>query len=543
MKVWKSVDGSPTSVTEGLWFYNALDCCVTLEVLQAIRPQLDEITRPTYERAKALQGPILEIELRGIKIDNENIARVYAGFMRDLEKIQAGLKEILIEGVGLRPDEVTTFKKEKGVLVEKFMWNSPIQLKALIYDRFGIPPIRKRNPNGIMVPVLDRDALEKLRANFHIEPIVSHILAIRDLNKKVGVLRSGVDRDSRMRFSLNIAGTDTGRLSSYASATGSGTNLQNVTEELRTIFVADKGKKLGYIDLAQIQSRAVGAICWNLFHDGTYLDFCESGDLHTGVCMMTWKDKPWKLDDPSTAAILRALQDKESYKHNRDIANLQFYRQDSFRQGSKKLGHATNFIGKPREISKQTRIPVDLISGFQRGYFGSFPAIQEWHGWLAKKLMKDGFITTFTGRRRYFFGRRFDAETVRQAAAYEPQDVESYINQTGMLQLWKAVKAGTNPKLKSVEILVPVHDAILIQYDEEREAEIIPAVMEVIKVQVPLMHGREFLVPHDAQVGWNWAHAHNDKKELVNPDGLISFSGIDTRKRSAPVPLLDRKFY
>ena len=33
--------GEPKSETERLWIYNGLDCCVTLEVLEAILPQLD----------------------------------------------------------------------------------------------------------------------------------------------------------------------------------------------------------------------------------------------------------------------------------------------------------------------------------------------------------------------------------------------------------------------------------------------------------------------------------------------------------------------
>ena len=534
MKVYTSTDGSPTSTVEGLWFYNGLDGCVTLEVLEALLPQLDEITRATYERSLLLQAPILETCLHGIKIDQGNVNQTAARLMRDLISVQDGLKEILIEGLGLRPDEVASFKTEKGTKVEKFMWNSPLQLKQL-FTRFGITIPKKRNAKGDYVPSLGRDELEKLLGYFHLGPIILHILAIRDINKRLGVLRSPVDRDGRMRFTLSIAGTDTGRLASYSSATGSGTNLQNITEELRSIFVADKGKKLAYIDLAQIQSRAVGAICWNLFHDGTYLDFCESGDLHTGVCMMTWKNFDWK------GTGIEALTTPEFYKHNRAIANMQFYRQDSYRQGSKKLGHATNFLGQPQQISKQTRIPADLIAAFQREYLSSFQAIPEWHKWLAKKLNKDGWITTLTGRRRWFFGRRWDPATVRQAAAYEPQDVESFINQEGMRRVWEAVKRGRIHA--SVKILVPVHDALLLQYDEEREDEIIPELLKVMKVEVPLMHGRSFIVPHDVAVGWNWQHAHNDKKELVNPDGLIGYNGKDLRARTAPVSILDRKFY
>lgn len=512
---------------EGEWLYNGLDCCLTLEVLGVIKPQLDEVTRPTYERALALQAPILEMELRGVRIDQDHVRSVYSELATKQAFLIEALTEILIDGLGLTIEEIYLEKKVKGQIKRTYMWDSNKQLKEFLYGRLALPSVKKRNKTtGVFGPSVDRDALEKLAGYFHAEPILNHILLLRDLQKSMGVLRTGVDPDGRMRASYNIAGTDTGRLSSYGSPFGSGTNQQNITEELRQIFVADPGYKLAYIDLAQVQSRAVGAICWNLFHDATYLDACESGDLHTVVCQMTWKEFDWREGD---------------YAHNRAIANRQFYRVDSYRQGSKKLGHATNFLGKAIEISRQTRIPKELIENFQRQYLGSaFPAIKEWHQWLPKKLMKDGFITTMTGRRRFFLGRRWENKTVKKAAAYEPQDTEAFINQTGMKQLWRASK--TRDDLKHVQLLIPAHDAVLVQYPEEREDELIPKILPTLRVEIPLMHGRSLIVPNDVQVGWNWRHAHNDKKELVNPDGLIDYKGTDTRRRSAAVSLMDRLF-
>ncbi len=517
VKIILTTDTLPSN-QENEWRYNGLDSCITLEVLGVLLPQLDEITRPVYERALALQGPVLEMEVRGIKTDREEIKRVSAELREQLAHLHASLKELLIEGVGLDPEEVSTWKREKGQLVEKFMWNSPKQLMGLFYNRMNLPRTRHKG-----VVTCNRAALEKKRSNFFAEPLVNHILKIRDINKALGVLNTGLSPNGRMPFSLNIAGTDTGRLACYGGAMGYGTNMQNITEELRQIFVADPGKKLAYIDRAQIQSRAVGAICWNLFHDGTYLDFCESGDLHTGVCMMTWPNMDWK------GAGIEALRDRDNYLHNRSNANALFYRGDSYRQASKKLGHATNFLGKASEISRQTRIPKELIDTFQRGYFNGFPSIQEWHRWLATKLVRDGWITTLTGRRRWFFGRRWEDETVKKAAAYEPQDIEAFINQTGMLQLWRA-------NLPTVDILLPVHDAILIQYDERREDELIPRILEIMKVPVPLMYDRVLEVPCDVQVGWNWRH-----KGEVNPDGLVDYKGSDARRRSKKLSLLDRR--
>ena len=62
------------------------------------------------------------------------------------------------------------------------------------------------------------------------------------------------------------------------------------------MFVADEGMKLGNFDAEQGESRVVGAIEWNLFKRGDYLDACESGDLHTAVARICWPDLPWTDD-------------------------------------------------------------------------------------------------------------------------------------------------------------------------------------------------------------------------------------------------------
>jgi len=61
-----------------------------------------------------------------------------------------------------------------------------------------------------------------------------------DLQKKIDILKTEIDKDGRIRTSYNIAGTNTGRLSSSFSEFGTGTNLQNIEESLRSMFVADR---------------------------------------------------------------------------------------------------------------------------------------------------------------------------------------------------------------------------------------------------------------------------------------------------------------
>jgi DNA polymerase-1 len=510
VKILYTTDPLPQDVTSGLWVYNALDSCITLEVLEALLPQLDENTSATYAHALAMQAPILEMECRGIRVDKDEVIEATFELTEKLVQLQESLQEILIEGVGLNFDEVVSYKREKGEVVTKYMWNSPAQLKTFFYSRLGLPPVRTRGKITV-----DRKALEKLRGYFYAEPIINHILAIRDISKKLGVLRTGIDRDGRIRTSYNIAGTDTGRLSSYASSFGSGTNLQNITGELRRIFVADPGHKLCYIDLEQAESRAVGAIIWNVFGDGRYLDFCESGDLHTGVCQMTF-DLPWTADP----------------KENKKLASAKFYRDKTYRDASKTLGHGSNYYGKPPTMAQQSAIKVDLVKAFQDAYFLAFPGIPKWHAWVRNKLYKDGWITSFMGRRRWFFGRRWEDETVRAAIAYEPQSaVADYLNR-GLLAVWRASISGNLP----VQLLLQVHDAIVFQYPAELENIVVPKVQALLEIEVPLMNGRTLTIPTEAMVGWNWGYSSER-----NVGGLVKYNGNDTRKRPAKVGILDRR--
>ena len=106
-----------------------------------------------------------------------------------------------------------------------------------------------------------------------------------------------------------------------------------------------------------------------------------------------------------------------------------------------------------------------------------------------------------------------------------------------MLQVWRA---------NVVQLLSQQHDAILFQYPEEQEDEIIPKVRELIQVNVPLERGRILSIPNDVKTGWNWAEAYkpgvDGKMHLWNPDGMMKFKGHDgRRRRNDPAkPLLDR---
>ena len=469
---------------EKQWVYNGLDCCVTHEIAGVLREQLDDVTRETYNLRFALQAPVLEMNLRGVLIDLQQRDLLLEEFKQRTERLTKQLNRILEEGVG------TSVK-----------WSSPKQLMELFYGVLGIPPVRRRNSNGEMVPTVNRGALEKLTNYFVAQPIINHILALREIQKKIGVLKTRIDADNRMRTSFNIAGTETGRFSSSMADLETGTNLQNIEESLRRIFVADSGMKFGNVDLEQAESRVVGAICWNLFGDGVYLDACESGDLHTEVAKGIMPNLGW-TGDP---------------RQDRATAERPHYRQHSLRYMAKRLGHGSNYLGQAATMAFHSKMPVKIIKDFQEAYFTKFASIKRWHQWVEDELKMKGNITTMLGMRRWFFGRRNDQDTIREAVAFEPQSVSVEILNRIMLNVWRS---------NCVQLLLQVHDSLLFQYPEEQEDIIIPKVMKLFEYPIRLRGNRIMTIPAEIKTGWNWA-----PKTEANPRGLVKWASTERENR------------
>lgn len=471
--------------------YNGLDCTITAEILDAILPQLDVYTGPTYDFSRALQAPALEMRLRGVKVDAARKSEVIDSYFESLDHLEENLAKLVGEGCDFW----------------EFNWRSNKDLAELFYDRLGIPVIRKQGR-----PTTDRSALEKMEVYIVAKPIVRHLESMRDIGKKIQMLKTEVDADGRIRTSYNIAGTSTGRWSSSFSEFGTGTNLQNIEESLRSVFVSDPGMKMAYIDAQQGESRVVGAIEWNLFRDGRYLDSCEGGDLHTRVAKLCWPELSW----PGTS------------KGDRELAERPYYRHYDRRFMCKKIGHGSNYGGQPRTLASQAKVDVGVIQDFQPKYFTAFPSHLDWHADVQTRLRLDGYLVSLTGRKRWFHGRRGDDSTIREAIAYDPQGSLADILNGGMLNVWRA---------RDCQLLMQIHDAILIQYPEEREDEILPKILKQLEQPIDLKHGRRFIIPYDAATGWNWGKYKKDS----NPDGLKAYKPGDTRKRSAPMHLLDRK--
>lgn len=480
--------------------YNALDCGITHEILTELKPQLTNQHAHIYELTKSFAAPALEMMLRGVAVDSTAMWEHRRRLEREWAEVFDWLQELAF-AIDL------PLRKPTKAIDQSHRLNpgSPKQLHELFYHVLKLNPIKIFDKKkGEAIPSTNRESLEKLAERNRIAaPFVSAILSLRDRAKVLGYLRN-VEADGRMRFSFNIAGTETGRWSSSKSVWGTGYNAQNIPPAIREIFIADRGYKLCYLDLEQAESRFVGLLAPGV----AYWDACHSGDLHTYCCRLIWPGLSWTGD----------------LKKDRPLADTLFYREYSYRDLSKRGGHGTNYYGKAPTIAKHLHVDRQLIEDFQRAYFREFPEIPAWHLEVKERLQVDRCLTTPFGRIRWFHGRPDDDATLREAIAYVPQSsIADYLN-TGLRDVWR--------RLRNVQLLLQVHDAIVFQFPEEEE----DCIEEVVRtLQIKISHrGKNLVIPSEPKVGWNWgAFGPN------NPDGMVKWKGIgsDSRKRSG---LLDR---
>lgn len=472
------------------WSYNGLDTCITHEVRQVLEEQLPPEAQAVYQFCLGSQAPALEMMLRGIRIDQTYRQAELLRNLNEIEQLQSNL-DAFAEAVwerGLNP-------------------RSPTQLQKFFYGTLKLPP-QWKNDKGNRKISTDREALEGLRAYLLAQPFVSHILAIRDRTKTAGVLSTGIDADGRIRCSYNIGGTETGRWSSSANAFGTGTNLQNITPRLRRMFIADPGFMFCNVDLEQAESRVVGLLAWLLTGQSSYLDACESGDLHTTVCKMIWPGLAWPGDP----------------KGDKELAEEpNFLRHFSRRDIAKRVGHGTNYYGQPHSIAKIVGIPREFVEQFQTAYFRAFPEIRDWHRDTARTLQTTGKLTTPLGRTRHFFGRLRDDATLREAIAYVPQSTIGDLMNIAVNRLWRWGK---------VQLLAQVHDSELFQFPEGDHLTLVSEALSVMRVPLSFP-GRLFEIPLEAKVGWNWGYYNDDpKRGPINVDGLKGLP--NKRKRAYP---------
>lgn len=540
------------------WIYNGLDCVVTRHVHDSLKPLVEQEGHAIpYRFVRAMQGPAMDMMRRGILVQPVERQRAITFYEAKRKRYDALLQRIAnaVWGRDLNP-------------------GSSKQMCAFFFTALKLPvqyTIRKTPQGKVRTPSCDHGALEAM-AKMEVKgpgispydrsvekvriaaPIVTLILALRDCDKKLTVLRK---MGTRFRCGYAVAGPKTARWASYANAFGEGDNLQNVTPEMRRPCIADDGWKLGSPDYEQAESRLVAGLVWQATGDDGYWKACESGDLHTIVACMAWPEVfnefgHWDARAGVFVGDLKAARRK---------AETRYYRHLTYRDIAKRVGHGSNYYGTPFGIAGMIgNIETRIVQDFQNRYFRAFPAIRTWHMMLIRQFQMTNELWTPLGRKRVLFGRTSENATINEAVAHIPQSTIGELLNCALYRVWRyGIDGGTVttpngqvfPFRRVCQLLLQVHDSITFQWPDrpDIEAAVIAKAAELMSIPIPITRPasedgsrpaetRMLTIPLEWKTGWNWAHK-DDKRETFadgNPDGQDKWRGpnSDSRKRTTP---------
>ncbi|WP_368652304.1 DNA polymerase I [Ornithinibacillus sp. 4-3] len=389
-----------------------------------------------YEELELPLALILaEMEFTGIKVNKQTLEDMG----NELKEKLAALEEEIYELAG-----------------EEFNLNSPKQLGPILFEKLGLPVIKKTK-TGYSTAV---DVLEKLEDKHE---IISKIMMYRQLGKLQSTYIEGllkvIDKDtSKIHTRFNQALTQTGRLSSIDP------NLQNIPirleegRKIRQAFVAsEEGWKIFGADYSQIELRVLAHIA----NDERLIDaFNNDLDIHT-----------------QTASDVFHVDASEVTSNMRSSAKAVNF---GIVYGMSDYGLSQNLGITRKEAQK-----------FIDRYFESYPNVKEYMEDIVLEAKQTGYVATIMKRRRYLpeiNSRNFNVRSFAERTAMNTpiQGSAADIIKQAMIDLHAKLKEEN----LQARILLQVHDELIIEAPEEeieKLEEIVPAMMEkTVKLSVPL---------------------------------------------------------
>ena len=354
-----------------------------------------------------------------------------------------------------------------GYSEEPFNINTTRQLGELLFDKLGLPPVKKTK-TGYST---NADVLEKLK-NKH--PIIPAIMDYRMLTKLKSTYADGLMKviceDGRIRTTFQNLVTATGRLSSTEP------NLQNIPvrtdlgAEIRKMFVPKAGHVLVDADYSQIELRVLAHIA----QDARMQEAFRTGmDIHTVTASQVFGVAPENVT---------ALQRRHAKAVNFGIV-----------YGISEFSLADD-IGVSRYEAK------DYIDSYLANYEG----VRAYMKQVVLDARESGFTQTMYGRKRYIPELKASNFNIRQGAERIAlntpiQGSAADLIKMAMIRVDKALQE----RYPDAKLLLQVHDELIVECPEEIAADVaslISSQMEqVAQLTVPLLA--------EAKIGKSWFDA------------------------------------
>jgi len=434
----------------------------------AVLPE-GETQIPFYLRMMEKMGESLSAELvkQGMLGLYQDLELPLTTVLMRMEKRGVKLDQVILAERGKELDQgIASLTEEIYQLAgEEFNINSPKQLGVILFEKLGLPPGKKTKTGySTNAEVMDNLAFE--------HEIAAKILSYRQMVKLKGTYIDGLSvlidpYTSRVHTSFNQAVTATGRLSSTEP------NLQNIPirleegRKLRKAFLPSAGKLLLSADYSQIELRVLAhyaddQVMIEAFHEGQDIHLRTAAEVF-GVSMEAVTPEMRRAAKAVNFGIVYGISD---YGLSRDL-------------------------GISRAEAKQ----------YIDSYFLRYGGVKAYLDQVVAEAKEKGYVTTLLNRRRYLpdiRSRNFHLRSFAERTAMNTpiQGSAADIIKLAMLRLSQELQE----KEAGTEIILQVHDELILDVPEDRVEEVGALVNEAMCTAYPLA------VPLsvDLEFGPNW---------------------------------------
>ena len=395
--------------------------------------EMTEMTKLFDDIEMPLCEVLASMEFYGVKADAEGIK----AFGEDLK---------------IKIDELTS--QIYMYAGKEFNIASTKQLGEVLFEDLGLPA-KKKTKSGYST---NADVLESLMDKHPIVPLIVEYRTLTKLNSTyVDGLLKLIHPDGRVHSVFKQTETRTGRISSTEP------NMQNIPvrkeigRNMRKFFVAEDGYTLLDADYSQIELRVLASVCGD---KNMQEAFSEGRDIHTSTAAQVF-DIPEDFVTPEMRSAAKAV--------NFGI----IYGIGAF------------------SLSKDIGVTVAEAKRYIKNYLDNFPKVSEFMDKTVDYGIKNGYVTTLFGRRRYIpelsasnkvlqaFGKRAAMNAPIQGAAAD-------IIKIAMVRVYKKLREED----LDARLILQVHDELIIEAaekDKDRAEKILKDEMEnAVKLAVPM---------------------------------------------------------
>jgi DNA polymerase-1 len=436
--------------------YAAEDADITLQLHQHLWPRLQK-EPPLADVLQQIEIPLVPVlarmEQRGVLIDGDQLAQQSHELALQIHELE---------------------QQAHDAAGQTFNLGSPKQLQQILFEKLGLPVIRK-TPKG--QPSTAEDVLVELAVEFELPSLV---LEYRSLSKLKSTYTDKLPgqinpRTGRVHTSYHQAVAATGRLSS------SDPNLQNIPirtaqgRRIREAFTAPQNFLIMACDYSQIELRIMAHLSGD---PGLMKAFQDNVDVHQATA----------------SEVFDVPHDEVDQDHRRAAKAINFG-----------LMYGMSAFG----LSRQLNIGRAEAQAYMDTYFMRYPGVQQYMQDTRAKAREQGYVETLFGRRLYLpdinasnMQRRQGAE--RAAINAPMQGTAADIIKRAMIGVDAWLQSEYSGQSPDAWLVMQVHDELVFEVSEDKLDLVRNAVVECMsgaaELNVPLLV--------DTGHGPDWDSAH-----------------------------------